>query len=205
MNISTLFSQANFMPNHTPVFKRTNISPNVPALADGLSTKPRTGTHQLIQGPNIHLRMKGENCIYSGGRFSNSATFQNIYVEYTPDSAAEDPVVRISGTADSGEFDFICHVRDIDPSNASYAELSALYGYLCHSDAYQTKFGSQARGVLPCGMECDDILQKQDFIRGLNDFAASSAQSNFWPKFGPAIYAHARELLELYQGFAQNR
>jgi hypothetical protein len=205
MNISTLFSRANFMPNHTPVFKRGNIPSNISTLVGGLSTEPHTGTHQLIQGPNIHLRMKGENCIYSGGRFSDSATFQNIYAEYTSDSTAEDPVVRISGTAESGKFDFICHIRDIDPSNASYAELSALYGYLCHSGAYQTKFGSQAIGVLPCGMECGDILQKQDFIRGLNNFAASSTQSNFGPKFGPAIYAHAKELLELYQGFAQNK
>ena len=124
MNISTLFSRANFMPNHTPVFKRGNIPSNISTLVGGLSTEPHTGTHQLIQGPNIHLRMKGENCIYSGGRFSDSATFQNIYAEYTSDSTAEDPVVRISGTAESGKFDFICHIRDIDPSNASYAELS---------------------------------------------------------------------------------
>ena len=85
MNISTLFSRANFMPNHTPVFKRGNIPSNISTLVGGLSTEPHTGTHQLIQGPNIHLRMKGENCIYSGGRFSDSATFQNIYAEDTSD------------------------------------------------------------------------------------------------------------------------
>ena len=118
MNISTLFSRANFMPNHTPVFKRGNIPSNISTLVGGLSTEPQTGTHQLIQGPNIHLRMKGENCIYSGGRFSDSATFQNIYAEYTSDSTAEDPVVRISGTAEIVKFDFICHIREIDPSNA---------------------------------------------------------------------------------------
>ena len=202
MNISTFLSGINIIPNHAPVFKRTNSSSDVPASLGRLSTKPHEGTHQFIQGSDIHLRMKGENCIYSGGRFSGSGTFQDIYAEYTADSTAEDPIVRISGTADGKRFDFTCHIHSIDPSNASYAELAALYGYLCHSGAYQPNFNS---GVLPCGMECGDILQKQDFISKLKSFAASSSQNSFWPRFGPAIYAHTEELLKVYHNFSQSR
>ena len=53
---------------------------------------------------------------------------QEIYAEYTTDSTAKDPIVSVWGTSDSGAYDFTCHVKEIDPSNASYAELAALFG-----------------------------------------------------------------------------
>lgn len=200
MNIGALFNGTFFMQNYAAFSRRASITSGLSAFESGSPVKQDSEKNQFIQRPDIHLRMKGENCIYSGGRCGSSGAFQNVYAEYTADSTADDPIVRITGTADSGSFNFTCHIRSVDPSNASYAELAALYGYLCHSGAYQTNFSG---GVLPCGMECGDISQKQDFVSQLKSFAESSSRSDLWPKFGPTTYAHARELLEVYQDFAQ--
>ena len=119
----------------------------------------------------ITLRLPGENCIYSGGRMGNRIN-QTIYVEYTEDSTAEDPIVRIEGKADSGSFDFICHINDIDPENATYAEMTALFGHLVHTGVYQGSGGQ----VTPYGFEYHgsvDLMKRQNFIRGIADVSVS--------------------------------
>ena len=138
---------------------------------------------------------------FTGGGVGG-ANPQTYEAEFTADSTDEDPIVRIRGTASSGEFDFTCHIRDIDPHNASYAELAALNRWLCRTGAYQTKFPGQAGSVLPCGMDCGDVSKKRDFISGIQNFIASASNSSHYPKYGPSIYAYARELLGIYQEFS---
>lgn len=43
---------------------------------------------------------------------------------------------------------------------------------------------------------------KQDYIKGLENFIASASQNGVYPKFGPNIYAHANELLNVYRMIA---
>lgn len=205
MNISALFSGTSLLQNYAALSQRTSVAPGLSTFVSGSPVKQGSETNQFIQGPDIHLRMKGENCIYSGGRCGSSGAFQDIYAEYTADSTEVDPIVRITGTADSGKFDFTRHIRDIDPSNASYAELAALYGHLCRTGAYQTNFKEQAGTVLPCGVEPGDISQKRNYLKKIEDLIGSASKSGVYPKFGSTTYAHARELLKVYQDFAQTR
>ncbi len=188
MKIGTLFDS--MPPNGAALLRRAGPS----AFAESLAAEQEGLPHRYIQGPGFSLRM-GENLLCSGG--VGGGNVQTYEAEFTEDSTDEDPVVRIRGTGRSGAFDFTCRIRDIDPANASYAELAALNRWLCRTGVYQTKFSSQAGSVLPCGMDCWDIAVKRDFIGEIRKFLASD--SAHYPKFGPDIYGYARELLGVYE------
>lgn len=163
-----------------------------PARTAGASFQDRLArTSAAVTGPAIHLRMPGENTVYSGARGGRDAA-QAIYAEYTADSTPEDPVVRITGTADSGPFDFTCHIRDIDPSNASYAEMAALYGHLVKTGAYESALGG---GVLPTGLESGDVTERRDYLSAIDSH-------QYDRHFGGVCRAQATELLALYQPYA---
>lgn len=153
-------------------------------------------TAAVIQGPEIHLRKPVENTVFSGGCGGRDNTFQEIYAEYTADSTSENPVIRISGTSDSGPYDFTCSVKDIDPSNASYAELAALYGHLVKTGAYQSALPQEFQGVLPTGMGPYDVSEKRDYLGEIRRFQEDSTV------FGPYKDAGSAELLALYQPYA---
>ena len=148
-------------------------------------------TSASVTGPAIHLRMPGENTVYSGARGGRDAA-QEICAGYTADSTPEDPVVRVTGTADSGPFDFTCHINDIDPSNASYAEMAALYGHLVRTGAYRSTLGG---GVLPTGLESGDVTQRRDYLSAIS-------RHQYDRHFGGVCRAQASELLALYQRYA---
>lgn len=138
---------------------------------------------------SIHLRMSSENTVCSGGRGGENGTMQEIYAEYTADSTLEDPVVRVTGTADSGPFDFTCHIHDINPSSASYAELAALYGHLVKTGAYRSALGG---GVLPTGLESGDVTERRDYLSAID-------RHQYDRRFGGVCRAQASELLALYR------
>ena len=79
-------------------------------------SRENAGSQVPAKKEAIYLRLLGERGIYSGGRPGKTG-MQTVYVEYTADSTQEDPIVQISGTADSGTFDFLCHINDIDPAD----------------------------------------------------------------------------------------
>lgn len=191
MNASTLFDLFGSTQSYTGFSQRRGNA--FGAFSDKLSsTQARQYTHTYIQGDPVTLKM-GKNVLCSGEHYGQSYT-----AEYTPDSTDEDPIARISGTASGGDFDFTRHIRDIDPSNASYAELCALYTYLCRTGEYQPDQKNMS-GALPAGMACGDISRKQNFTQNLENFIASASQSGVYPKFGPSTYAYARKLLDLYR------
>lgn len=146
-------------------------------------------TAASVTGSAPHLRMPGESTVFSGNRTGRNNTAQEIYAEYTADSTPGDPVVRVTGTSDSGPYDFTCHVNDIDPSNASYAEMAALYGHLVKTGAYQSALGG---GVLPTGLETGDITEKRDYLSAIDSH-------QYDRRFGGVCAAQASELLALYQ------
>nr|WP_326127676.1 hypothetical protein [uncultured Oscillibacter sp.] len=163
-----------------------------PARTAGASFQDRLErTSAAVTGPAIHLRMPGENTVYSGARGGRDAA-QEICAEYTADSTPEDPVVRVTGTADSGPFDFTCHINDIDPSNASYAELAALYGHLVRTGACRGGLGG---GVLPTGLESGDVTERRDYLGAIG-------RHQYDRHFGGVCRAQASELLALYQPYA---
>ena len=143
----------------------------------------------------ITMRLPHQNCVYTGGL--RNRVNQNVYAEYTEESTEDDPIVRISGEADSGPFDFTCHINDIDPRNASYAEMSALYGHLVKTG----KFGNANSAVTPYGYEfygSRDMLKKQDFIAGISAVSESN-------RIDANVRADAKYMLGVYQQFMQGR
>ena len=149
-------------------------------------------TSAVVEAPPIHLRMPTENTVYSGAHAGRNNTMQEIYAEYAVGSTPENPIVRISGVSDSGPYDFTCRIKDIDPSNASYAELAALYGHLAKTGALQN---APDGTVLPTGLETGDITERRDYL-GMID------RHQYDPHFGNTCKAQAAGLLALYQPYA---
>lgn len=164
------------------------------AAASGSSFQAQLAqTSAAVQGPAIHLRMPNENCVFSGAHKGRNRTMQEIYAEYTAGSTPENPVVHVSGTADSGPFDFTCRIKDIDPSGASYAELAALFGHLEKTGVFQS--GHLSSRVIPTGLRTGDITEKRDYL-GLIE------RHQYDRRFGDTCKAQASELLALYRPYA---
>lgn len=167
--------------------------PAVSPAPSGPSFRERmVQTTAAVQGPSIHLRMPNEDTVFSGSHRGRDGTMQELYAEYTAGSTPGDPIVRVTGTSDSGPFDFTCHVKDIDPSSASYAELAALFGHL--EEAGASRGGPDGR-VLPTGLEAGDITEKRDYLSMIDRHRHDS-------HFGGASRAQAAELLALYRPYA---
>lgn len=162
----------------------------------GLSFQEQlTQATAAVQGPPIHLRMPTENTVYSAAHAGRDNTMQEVYAEYTADSTPDDPIVHVSGTSDSGPYDFTCHIKEIDPSNASYAELAALFGHLEKTGAFQ---GSLDGRVIPTGLETGDVTAKRDYLSMIDRHQHDD-------HFGGASKAQAAELLALYQPYASSQ
>lgn len=146
--------------------------------------------HRVIVGPGCTIPMWSEDTIYYGMDGSN----QDVHVTLTEDSTEDDPIVRIKGHSASGEFDFTRHIKDIDPSNASYAEMCALIGWEERINP------SGKKGLLmptPLGMNVGNVTQKQNFVGLSSRYLASG-------KFSQSIADQTKELLELYQKLMQS-
>lgn len=143
------------------------------------------------EGPPVHLRMPSETTVYSGAHIGRNGTMQEVYAEYTADSTFEDPIVRVSGVSDSGPYAFTCHIKDIDPSNASYAELAALFGHLVKGGAFQGGL-SIVPDVVPIGLETGDIMERRDYLSLID-------RHQYDRRFGSNCRAQAAELLAVYR------
>ena len=141
--------------------------------------------HRVIVGPGCTIPMWSEDTVYYGMDGNN----QDVHVTLAEDSTEDDPIVRIKGHSASGEFDFTRHIKDIDPSNASYAEMCALIGWEERINP------SGKKGLLmptPLGMDVGNVTQKQNFVNLSSRYLASG-------KFSPSIADQTKELLELYR------
>ena len=116
---------------------------------------------------------------------------QTFGASYTEDSTPEDPIVHIRGNSLSGPFDEIVHIRNIDPRNASYAELSALVGHLGKTGELNTNHGWLSG--LPCDVPKGDIHQKKDYTKVLQDYM------NGRGKYNRPMTIQAQTLLSVYQ------
>ncbi len=140
------------------------------------------------QAASIHLYLPKEGTIYSGGRGSGNT----VYAEYTAESTAEDPVVRIKGEAAGGAYEFTCHINDIDPTRASYAELCALWGHLKETgQSGDVELGYPYTPVLPYGIDVGDVLAKRNYASLIQGMTTSAM-------FDASNRRMAQQLLELY-------
>ena len=146
--------------------------------------------HRVIVGPGCTIPMWSEDTVYYGMDGSN----QDVHVTLTEDSTEDDPIVLIKGHSASGEFDFTRHIKDIDPSNASYAEMCALIGWEERINP------SGKKGLLmptPLGMDVGNVTRKQNFVNLSSQYLASG-------KFSQSIADQTKKLLELYQKLMQS-
>ena len=148
---------------------------------------------QSSNSSTIKLYLRTEKSVYSGGIGQGS---QTVYAEYTDDSTEEDPIVRILGKSNSGEFEFICHINDIDPTHASYAEMCALFGHLQKTGQFTRGPGSMYTNVLPFGISIGNVTQRQNYMSKITEMTASQM-------FFQSGQDEAKLLLKLYQDFIQ--
>ena len=141
----------------------------------------------------MRLYLRTEKSVYSGGIGEGN---QTVYAEYTEDSTEEDPIVRILGKSSSGEYEFIRHINDIDPAQASYAEMCALFGHLQKTGQFTRGPGSMHINVLPYGFSIGNVTRRQDFMSKINTMTASQM-------FDQSNRDEAKLLLKLYQDFIQ--
>lgn len=178
---------------NTPVYTENRRAAARQATASCASFQARlekTAAGAAGEPESIHLCM-GKDVAFSGGIAGKNGSIQEFCAHYTEDSTPEDPIVRISGMASGGPFDFICHINDVDPTGASYAELAALWGHLA-----KTGQGVTGTGPLPDTMEFrEDITRKYDFTAGIRN--SLNRPSHIIPT--AASIAGANELLTLYQ------
>ena len=181
----------------SPIWKKTAMPSFDSQLVQLFQKSHLSNNSGISRSPHVDMitiQLPSENCVYTGGMKGNRIN-QNVYVEYTENSSDDDPIVRISGEADSGSFDFVCHINDINPQNASYAELSALYGHLVKTGEYCSTGGA----VTPYGYEffgSRDMLKKQDFIAGISALSLSD-------RIEPHGRADAKYMLSVYRNFVR--
>ena len=180
MNISGFLNPSVSAIRFMDCSKRTSYSSFRDLLSDA---------HQTDQGP-IRMYLPRENTIFSGG-----IGYQTVYAEYTSDSTDEDPVVRIKGQASDGEFDFTCHINDIDPKQASYAEMCALFGHLQKTGQTPPEANSLVHfNVLPHGINTGKVTQKLNYMNEIDKMTTSKM-------FSQPNQTEAECLLKMYQNF----
>lgn len=113
---------------------------------------------------------------------------QSVHVQLMKNSTEEDPVARITVQAYGKEYDFTRHIKDIDPRNASYAEMAALVAWE-HKANNEPYLGAE---IAPLGMWIGNVMQRQNFVDRCSGYIRSG-------KFGPNITSQAKDLLALYQ------
>lgn len=169
--------------------RKTNVSAVAAAFGQQLSENMRASSKQAN---TVNVRLPGENCIFSGGR----GMTQSVYVEYTKDSTPENPIVRITGMADSGAFDYTMRIRDIDPTNANYAEMCALYGHQREIGAISS-FQTDTIAPVPVGTEVGDFMQRRNYMEAISSVASSDM-------FSSSINLSGEEFLKLYKDYIEN-
>ena len=76
---------------------------------------------------------KTDQIIYSGG----IDTALSFYIRYSEDSTTEDPTVVARGIDENGEdFEETIHIKNINPENATIAEMRALEAYTGQEKRY---------------------------------------------------------------------
>ena len=124
----------------------------------------------------IKVYMLDEQCIYS----STAADGQSVHVMYEENSTPEDPVVRIFGNSQSGAYEEIVHINEIDPSNATYPELCALLAHKNRTGEY-TSGEKRLLDPVPFGMDRGNYSERGNFVQKIREYSSGNQQSGgYW-------------------------
>lgn len=88
------------------------------------------------------------------------------------------------------------NVNDINPQNASYAELCALVGHQQQSGMLRANAALGICRPTPLGMQIEDFMQKANYMHKSQQYLSSG-------KISESIHNQGNELLNLYQGVAE--
>ncbi len=160
------------------------------AASSPSNTKLRSEKSQSF-AKAINRGIPDGNCVYSGG----DGQGQTAYAEYTSESTAADPIVRITGHSLTGDYDKTVHINDIDPSHATYPELCALLGHLQKTGAYTAQNGL-IMGT-PLGVDRGDYSESQDFIQKITESTKKDANS--------LLADMGEQLLKTYRNFIDKK
>lgn len=139
----------------------------------------------------ITVYMLNEKCIYSGG----GPNGQSVHVMYEEGSTAEDPIVRIFGNSQSGEYEKVVHINDIDPTNTTYPELCALLAHKTRTGEYTPEKGTLLM-PLPVGVDQGNYSQKFNYVQTIKDYVSSNKQNgHLW------LASSGESLLEFYDRY----
>ena len=146
---------------------------NAPAYTQ--NARKTQGSNFDISKP-ITVYMLDEQCIYS----STAADGQSVHVMYEEDSTPEDPVVRIFGNSQSGEYEEIVHINEIDPSNATYPELCALLAHKNRTGVY-TSGEKRLLDPVPFGMDRGNYSARGNFVQKVREYGSGNQQNgSYW-------------------------
>lgn len=168
-----------------------NKNPSVPADGTGSGFNQQLRSAKAAAGKYV-IPLKNKNYVFYIGHGDG----QDVYVEYTAESTPENPVVRITGHSLKGAFDFTMNVNDIDPQNASYAELCAFIGHQQQSGMLRTNAALGICRPTPLGMQIGDFMEKANYPHRSQRYLSSG-------KISESIRNQGNELLELYQEAAE--
>lgn len=153
----------------------------------------RTQGNSFDASKPIQVYMLDEQCIYS----STAADGQSVHVMYEEGSTPEDPVVRIFGNSQSGEYEEIVHINEIDPSNATYPELCALLAHKNRTGEY-TSGEKRLLDPLPFGMDRGNYSARGNFVQKIREYGSGNQQSGgYW------VSTIGKGLLDFYDQYME--
>lgn len=153
----------------------SSVSAFANASAYTQNARRTQGSNFDISKP-ITVYMLDEQCIYS----STAADGQSVHVIYEEGSTPEDPVVRIFGNSLSGEYEEIVHINEIDPSNATYAELCALLAHKNRTGEYTSGQKTLLEPV-PFGVDRGDYSARGNFVQKVREYGSGNQQNgSYW-------------------------
>lgn len=167
----------NYLPGFTPL---TAKSPQ-----QKVAEAAQFQSGKVVKFPNVT-----ENTLYA----QTVGDDQSVHIQMTENTTEENPVLWITVRYYDKEYDFTRNVNDIDPRNASYAEMCALA-------SWENKIGNLPlfKGklllVAPLGMDIKDVMQKQNFVDRCGKHLASV-------RYDPGSSTAYKDLLALYQKIA---
>lgn len=141
----------------------------------------------------IQVYMLDEQCIYS----STAADGQSVHVMYEENSTPEDPVVRIFGNSQSGAYEEIVHINEIDPSNATYPELCALLAHKNRTGEY-TSGEKRLLDPVPFGMDRGNYSARGNFVQKIREYSSGNQQNGgYW------VSTTGKGLLDFYNQYME--
>lgn len=119
-------------------------------------------SNNSLKGKQVTIYM---DCLVS----QVSGNGQELHMKYDESSTEENPVIYAWGTDLSGEaFETKIFVNDIDPYQASPAEMKALYAYLAEKNG-----GAKSNSIsIDAAMNGYDVNQKINFVQYLEEWNA---------------------------------